>query len=193
MKHVLTLLAMLSMSAGQPSFANEDRDPFSGGATVSLPLLFASANGGTFRPKGLVIETRSGSYSVAFPNRGFDARSDDRAALSGLPLIGGLFRPGLTPSNAERLGEVWRSGDMLYVKAQDWPGELVNAPVTLATWTPRFGRISYRLGRQDYRLTGSKTVAGAILGTALLVNGQVVIASNGSDIPSLNDVVRGTF
>ena len=163
---------------------------------MTLPLFFASENGGIFRPHGLVIQSRTGTLAVAVPNRGFEAQSEDHIELRDVPLLGGLFRKRLDPSDARKgdlLGPVSRVGNDLYINASGWPGSLSNLPVTVTTWTPRYGTISYRLGRQAYAPVSRSNIAGPEIGAAYLLDGQLVIASNGADVPSINDLVRGNF
>lgn len=187
-RSILPLIAAIAIA---PLAEAQGRDPFDR-PTVGVPVKFASTNGGSFRPRALVVITQSGAVIAALPATSNDARSEDRVDLSSAPLLGGVFRGRLAPSDAragERIGDVRRVGDALVVDASAWPQELQGLPVTLTTRVPGDGAISYRMGRLDYGQTAPQGGGGTVLGFAALVDGQLVIASNGANIPGLSDLL----
>ena len=193
-KLLLPLIAALTLSSGQVATADPPRDPFFDGPGNAVPLRFLAANGGTFQPRAIVLATQGSAITARLPRTSGRVRSEDRVDLRSIPYAGRLFSKRLMPSDArqgELIGDVQRVGDTLYVNAANWSGALDGTPVSLATWTPRHGTISYRLGLLDYGQASGPTRPGPILGAAYLIDGQLVIASNGVDRPSVYDLVSG--
>lgn len=191
-KFIIPLLAA-AMALAPASHASE-RDPFSDdGPSIGIPVQFASANGGTFRPDRLVIQTQSGTLLTELPRTSDNVRSEDRIGLSEVPLVSGLFQDRLAVSDARKgqiIGEVRRVGDTLVIDAATWPQSLQGLPVTLSTWTPRRGEVSYRLGRLPYVQGADAGGAGQVIGFAALIGGQLVIASNTYSAPGIADLFK---
>ena len=193
-KLLLPFITALTFSSGQVAIADPPRDPFFDGPGNAVPLRFLAANGGTFQPRAIIVATQGQAISARLPRSSGSVRSEDRVDLRSIPYAGKLFSKRLMPSDAsqgELIGDVQRMGDALFINAASWSGALDTAPVALTTWTPRHGTISYRLGRLSYNQTAGNAVAGPVLGAAYLVDGQLVIASNGVDRPSIHDLVSG--
>lgn len=190
-KFLIPLFAAGVMLA--PATQASERDPFDDGPSVGIPVKFASANGGTFRPDRLIIQTQTGTLLTQLPRTSDDVRSEDRIGLSEVPLIGGVFAGRLAVSDARKgdvIGEVRRIGDALVVDATGWPQSLKGLPVALSTRTPRRGEVSYRLGRLSYVQGVDAGGAGQVIGFAALVGGQLVIASNTYSAPGIADLFK---
>lgn len=193
-KFLISLIAA-GLALAPMTFASE-RDPFDDGPSVGIPVKFSSANGGTFRPDRLIIQTQTGTLMTQLPRTSDHVRSEDRIDLSGAPLLGGLFQDRLAPSDARKgdvIGDVRRVGDALVINATGWPQGLHGLPVTLSTWTPRRGEVSYQLGRLSYVPGGDQGGVGHVLGFAAIVRGQLVIASNTYSAPGIADLFRQNF
>lgn len=160
---------------GLPTF--EDRPQ------VGQPVRFTDAAGHVFRPERLVILTPQGARAASLPSTTNRARSEERVDLSGLPLIGHLFRDRLAPGDAPRrgveVGPLARLGDTLVLDARRSPVALAPRDLVLAVNLPRHGAVSYRLGRPVFAPAQTPAEAGRPAGTAWLVNGVLVLAGPG--------------
>lgn len=194
MRHTLLIPAALAALIAVPALAGEGREHgLWDRPTVGEPLRFQSANGGSFRPRALVIQTGAGASVARLPATSDDARSEDRVDLSGTALIGGLFQERLAADDAragDLVGPVYRSGDTLIVDAGGWAGQVTGLPVTFATHTPQTGPVSYRLGRLSFAPAQAPGNGGPI-GQAYVLNGQLVIASPGNGAPGLDKLFGG--
>ena len=148
------------------------------------PIQFRTAAGGVFYPRRIIIRTSGGTLGAELPAAGFTARSEDRIDLSGIPLLGALFPPRLSPDDVrghERLGPVYRDGHALYLDAVNWPDGLTGAPYILATDVPRAGAVSYDVGRLAFRPSDALLPASPPIGHGFLVGDHVVLASGGGE------------
>ncbi|MEM6620870.1 MAG: hypothetical protein AAF674_01485 [Pseudomonadota bacterium] len=187
--------ATLTICGTAPSWAGE-RGAFDRHGS-SQPLRFRNADGGAFRPVELVLVTDRGTFGAILPENA-EIQDEDRVDLSGLPVVGGVFKGTTAPSDARDgllIGPVERIGDMLVIRAAGFPDGLERAPVTLSTSVPRFGLISYPLGRLNYRPVVIPAVVGQPLGQAHLLDGQLVVASDGGEpaYPSVDALVKDLF
>ena len=130
------------------------------------------------------------------------ARSENRVDLSSAPLVGPLFARTLDVASVRQgtlVGPVYRLGDTLVVDATraapQLAGDLARRHVALSTNLPRIGAVSYRLGRLDWTAVRTAPPAGAPIGSAHLVGGALVLASQGGEPawPSLEAMFRDLF
>lgn len=194
---MIRLVVSCALALVVPSAMAESRDEDGfDRPSVGVAISFASADGGSFRPRALIIHTASGAVSAQLPATSDDVASENRVDLSETGLIGGLFRGRLAPSDARRgqiVGQVIRSGDDLHVEATGWPGRLGDFPVAFSTRMRSYGLVSYRLGRLGYRAVSVPVPRGRVIGSAHIVRGKLVIASTEQDPPSLGDLIRSNF
>jgi hypothetical protein len=121
--------------------------------------------------------------------------------LSSSPLVGQLFRETLDVASVREallVGPVYRVADTLVVDATGAPGqahELARRQVALSTNVPRIGAVSYHLGRLDWMPATAPAPAGAPIGSAHLVDGALVLASQGGEPawPSVEAMFRDLF
>lgn len=195
-KLILTLLmalVALPATAGDRPRGIEDRPG------VGEPLRFRDASGGAFRPTELVMVVPGGTLRAPLPASVATAQNEDRMDLSETPLLGELFRETISPVDArggEVVGPVYRFGSHLVVDAAGSAPDLTRRAVVLSADLPRLGSVSYRLGRLDFRDDGrGATPGGAQLGTAYLVDGRLVIASEGGEPAwgSVNEIFQAVF
>lgn len=170
---------------GLPTF--EDRPQ------VGQPVRFTDAAGHVFRPGRLVILTPQGARAASLPATTDQARSEEHVDLSGLPLIGHLFRDRLAPGDAPRrgvaVGPVTRVGDTLVLDARRSAVALAPRDLVLTVNLPRHGAVSYRLGRPVFAPAQAPAEAGRPAGTAWLVDGVLVLAGPGYE-PAVDGLER---
>ncbi|MEM9138733.1 MAG: hypothetical protein AAGB15_02795 [Pseudomonadota bacterium] len=196
-RHIAALLTAMTVAVTAPATLADGRDRLGlDRPSIGVPLSFAASDGAAFRPRLLVIHTAGGAVAADLPATSDDVRSEDRVDVSGTPLIGGLFRGRLAPSDArlgQNVGQVVRAGDSLHVEALGWPGRLGDFPVAFATRVRSAGTVSFGLGRLGYRAVTMAMPSGRVIGSAHIVNGKLVIASAGDGPPSLGDLFRSNF
>ena len=164
---------------------------------VGVPVRFQSENGGAFRPRVLIVQTDTGLLHADLPATSDSVQSEDRVDLSGLPLLGSLFRQRVAPEDASKgvpVGMLFRDGDTLFLEASGWMQRLSSLPVVLSTYVPQLGSVSYGLGPLDYR-TSSDAVPGldVPVGRAFLIDGKLFLASQGNAVQGLESVVLERF
>ena len=184
----LIILAILAASPVLPATAgNPDRGEgpagFEDRPGVGHPVVFRSETGGTFAPKRLVVLTASGNFATDLPPATDSARSEDHIDLSGLPVLGGLFRDRRAPIDIERegilIGVAYRVGDTLVIDASGTPGTFDGVRLILTATLPRDGTLSFDLGPQSYLPVETKEPNGPRVGAAYVFRGALVIASDG--------------
>lgn len=77
-------------------------------------LEMRDSDGRVFRPTSFIFAGPDGAYSAPAP-RMFDAEQASGLPASRLPLVGGLFRPELTPPPSSRGAPVYALGDAMAV------------------------------------------------------------------------------
>lgn len=183
MLRALMMLAILA-TALPASAGQRDIDHNLELLEASQAIRFRNADGGTFDPDRIEIVTSSGTLAADFPGAPLAVRNEDRVDLSEVPVLGQLFRSGLSTGDAaakgERVGAVYRNGATLIVDARDHVGEVTALPVTLTTNLARYGAVSFELGYLSYG-AGAARPAGEPIGAAFLVDGRLVLASNGGE------------
>lgn len=187
----LLLPVLLLLAAPPAAWAGQGNDRRTTTAETdfgrAFPVSFRSERGGRFQPDRLVVLTRTGSWSAALPAKARRVRQADHLDLTGLPVIGGVFRPRLAPMDAERqglpLGTVTRTGDTLVLDARGHAVSLTNLPVVLTSEMPRVGTLSFELGTPAFRPGPAPGAAGARVGAAWLVDGRLVLAGDGQRPP----------
>ncbi len=181
-----------------PAAASGGRDSFLGERPgFDEPLRFRTESGGAFRPRAIIVTGASSAIAAKLP-RAADAQSEDRVDLHGAPLVGPLFRGTLDVATVRQgalVGPVYRVGDTLVVDAGAAPAGLQSRPVTIATNIPRYGAVSYALGLLHWTPVTRPTDAGVRVGTAHLVNGALVLASEGGEpaYPSVEALFHDLF
>jgi hypothetical protein len=190
--------ALLAALAGALPAGAGERDSSRRERAFGEPPVFRDANGGAFRPRSLIVTGPGGALEAPIPQNPRAARSENRVDLSGAPLVGGLFRSTLDVDSVRRgplVGQVFRAGDALVVETADRPSDLTRRRVALATNVPRQGAVSFQLGRLDWRAAGRPSPERTPLGTAHIVNGDLVLASQGGEPawPSLESLFRDLF
>lgn len=179
---LLTLLAVPVLAGDRPGF--EDR-PANG-----HPLRFTDANENVFRPRRLVVVSPSGTYAAALPSSARESRFEGRLDLSGLPLVGGLFRPRLAPQDASRegapVGPVTRFGDTLVVDTGATAVTLSSLRIVLTANFPRDGAVSHWLGFLQFAPAEAPAGSGRDAGAAYIVDGTMVLAGPGFE-PRITD------
>ncbi len=187
--------------SGLPAMAGE-RDSFLDDRPgIGEPIGFRNAAGGTFRPRALILRGPAGALEASLPSGAPSARSEDRLDLAFTPLVGPLFRGTLDVASVREgplVGPVYRSGDALVVDATEPAAELARRPVALSTNLPQIGAVSYGLGRLDWTpvpAPAPQTTQGAPIGSAHLVGGALVLASQGGEPrwPSVEAMFRDLF
>ena len=199
---LLAAICFAAVLAAQSAPAGE-RDSFLDERPgIGEPLRFRDAHGGAFRPRSLILLAPEGSLAAELPSGARSARSENRVDLSGLPVLGSLFRDTLDVASAREgvlVGPVYRAGDALVVDAARPPAELANRHVALSTNLPRVGAVSYGLGRLDWTPVAPAVrmpePEGAPIGSAHLVGGALVLASQGGEPawPSVRAMFRDLF
>lgn len=199
-RSVMALVAVVSASlaAALPAAASEERGSFLDERPgFDEPLRFRDERGGAFRPRALIVTGAGGAMAAKLPGAA-DARSENRVDLSGSPLLGPLFRETLDVASAREgalVGPVYRVGDALVVDATVAPSDLAGRPVVLSTNVPRYGAISFPLGRLDWQHVTRPTAERMPLGSAHIVDGRLVLASRGGEPawPSVEAIFRDLF
>lgn len=161
------------------------------------PLRFRDERGGAFRPRALIVRGAGGAMAAKLPGAA-TAENENRVDFSGTPVIGPLFGETLDVASAREgalVGPVYRVGDTLVVDASAASAEVVNRSVALTTNIPRYGAVSYRVGRLNWTPVTPPTGVGTLLGSAHLVDGALVVASRGGEPawPSLEAMFKDLF
>jgi hypothetical protein len=177
---ILTLALLLAM----PGYAAAGEGPdFSDRPTVGQPLRFTDARGNVFRPRTLILVTRSGTLAASFPAATNNAASEEHLDFSGFPLIGQFFRRRLAPSDAARegtpVGPVFRHGNTLILVARAATEPLDGRAVVLTANFPLDGAVSYRLGPLRFAPSADSASDGTPAGAAYLLDGTLVLAGDG--------------
>jgi hypothetical protein len=196
------LLLALACLVALPATAG-DRDSFLDERPgIGEPLRFRDAEGGAFRPRGLILIGPFGALAAEMPSGARTTRSEDRVDLSSTPLVGQLFRETLDVASVREgslVGPVYRVADTLVVDAtrtapEEAP-ELARRHVALSTNVPRIGAVSYHLGRLGWTPVAAPAPEGVPIGSAHLVDGALVLASQGGEPawPSVEAMFRDLF
>jgi hypothetical protein len=202
LKPLSALLLAAACLAALPAWASDRDSLLDERPGIGEPLRFRDAHGGAFRPRALIVRGPSGAFAAELPSGARSAVSENRVDLSGVPLVGPLFRETLDVASVREgalVGPVYRVGDTLVVDAgQASAGQLADfgrRHVALSTNLPRIGAVSYRLGRLGWTPVGVPTPAGAPIGTAHLVNGALVLVSQGGEPawPSIEALFQDLF
>lgn len=169
---------------GPPTF--EDRPQ------VGQPLRFTDAAGHVFQPERLVILTPQRAQAAPLPATTSRARSEEHLDLSGVPLIGHVFRHRFAPGDARRrgvaIGQIARIGDTLIVDARESPVAIDPRQIILTANFPRDGAVSYRLRGLRFAPTSEPgEVVAHPAGTAWLVGDTLVLAGAGYG-PAIEDL-----
>lgn len=181
----LVLPVALAVAAGLavPAVArdrNEDR--FDQYVASAFPLSFRSERGGRFQPDRIVLLTAEGSRWAVLPSH-VRTRSADHLDLSGMPGFGQFFQQRIAPQDAERkgtpVGVVSRIGDTLVVDARATGVPVADRPLVLATDLPRFGGVTFEVGLPRWQPGQPPGAAGPRVGSAWLLDGRLVLASDG--------------
>ena len=197
-RRLLPLLLIAACLAALSAAASE-RDSFLDERPgIGEPLRFRDASGGAFRPRTLILSGPAGALAAELPSGARSALSENRVDLSAAPLVGPLFRPTLDVASVREgplVGPVYRVGDTLVVHATEAPADLARLRVVLSTNVPRVGAVSYRLGRLGWSPVGAAGPAGAPIGSAHLVDGALVLASQGGEPawPSVEAMFQDLF
>lgn len=184
--------------ATPPALAG-DRDPiFEERPGILEPPLFRDARGGAFRPRDVIVVGPRSAMAARVSQNPRRTRSENRLDLSGVPLVGSLFRGTLDVASVRRaplVGRVYRVGDALVVETARVPSELAGRRVALATNVPRYGAVSFELGRLDWQPTTPPTGHRVEIGSAHLVGGDLVLASQGGEpaFPSVRSLFGDLF
>lgn len=161
-------------------------------------LRFRSADGGSFRPRTLMVLLPGSVMRAALPETA-PARDENRLNISETPLVGKLFPSTLAPRNAREgqlIGPVFRRGDGLVLDAREGAGAdgLSSRPLVLTSHLPRLGTISYAVGGVTYTQSGGAVgIDGAPIGAAYLLDGRLVLAGEGGgpEWPSVESLFNG--
>lgn len=180
----LALGALLGASLVAQAGARDHGPPtFQERPGVGQPVRFTDAAGLVFQPDRLVVLGRHGVRAARLPAATLHARSEEHVNLSGVPLIGQLFRGRLAPGDAKRrgvrVGPLTRVGDTLVLDARHSPVPLAHRALVLTANFPRTGAVSYRLGVPDFTPARAPSGTGHPAGTAWLVGRTLVLAGAG--------------
>ncbi|HET7409169.1 MAG TPA: hypothetical protein VFJ13_03150, partial [Paracoccaceae bacterium] len=108
---------LAALTAWLPAGASE-RDPFLDGRSGYDEMLrFRAENGGSFRPRAVVIVGAEGALAARLPGAA-TVRNENRVDLSGTPGLGPLFRETLDVASVRQgslVGPVYRVGDRLVI------------------------------------------------------------------------------
>jgi hypothetical protein len=190
-------LSVLPVMAS-PALASDERGSFLDERSGhDEPLRFRAENGGAFRPRAVVVAGAGGALAARLPGAA-NAMSENRVDLSNAPVLGPLFRSTLDVASVREgalVGPVYRVGDTLVVDAGAAPAEVVNRRVAISTNIPRYGAVSYQLGRLDWAPAAPPAVAGEPIGSAHIVGRTLVLASRGGEPgwPSVEALFRDLF
>ena len=187
-----------ALLAIQPAPAGDRDSRIENNATMGEPPVFRDADGGAFRPRSLIVAGPGGALAARIPENPRQMQGENRVNLSGAPVVGSLFRPTLDVATARRgplIGPVYRVGNALVVEAAETPPNLVGRPVALATNVPRSGAVSFQLGPLDWQPVPRPVMPRAEIGTAHIVDGELVLASRGGEPawPSIGAFFRDLF
>ena len=201
------LVAAACLSAlpvmASPALASDERGSFLDERSGhDEPLRFRAENGGAFRPRTVVVAGAGGALAARLPGAA-NAMSENRVDLSNAPVLGPLFRPTLDVASVREgalVGPVYRVGDTLVIDAGTIhagaaPSEVVNRRVAISTNIPRYGAVSYQLGRLDWAPAAPPALAGEPIGSAHIVGQTLVLASRGGEPawPSVEALFRDLF
>jgi hypothetical protein len=182
-------LALLCTLIATPAMAGEGSPGFADRPAVGHQLRFTDAAGHIFRPERLVILGPAGARAASLPATS-DARSEQHVDLSGLPLIGHLFRDRLAPGDVRRagtyVGPLTRHGAMLVLDAGAAAPSLESRAIALTANLPRHGAVSYWLAPRRFAPAPSPAGPGRRAGGAWLVGDLLVLAGPGRD-PLIDD------
>lgn len=187
-----------ALPTGLPALAGNERDGWLAERSGhDEPLRFRAADGGAFRPRAVVVTGTGQAMSARLPGAA-DIRSEDRVDLSGTPVLGPLFRETLDVGSVRRgalVGPVYRAGDTLVIDAGAALAGLPDRRVAIATNLPRYGAVSYQLGRLKWSPAAAPLPAGEPIGSAHLIGNTLVLASQGGEPawPSLEAFFRDAF
>lgn len=182
-------LALVCALIAAPASAGDGPPGFADRPAVGHQLRFTDAAGHVFRPERLVILGPAGARAAPLPATS-DARSEEHVDLSGLPLIGHLFRDRLAPGDARRagtyVGPLTRQGATLVLDAGAAAASLEGRRLVLTANFPRDGAVSYRLGPRRFAAAAPPAGPGRPAGGAWLVGEILVLAGPGRD-PLIDD------
>jgi hypothetical protein len=197
------LLIAAACLAALPAAASDERGSFlEERSGYDEPLRFRAENGGAFRPRAVVIAGAGGALAARLPGAA-NAMSENRVDLSNTPALGPLFRPTLDVASVREgalVGPVYRVGDTLVIDAGvidagAASAGIANRRVAISTNIPRYGAVSYQLGRLDWAPVAAPAVAGEPIGSAHIVGRTLVLASRGGEPawPSVEALFRDLF
>ena len=183
-----------------PAPMADPSNPFlDGGSVTGQQLRFSDGRGGTFRPRTLVLTTDQGTTLAVLPETSDDARSEDIGPRDKFSHGMGLGQKLLSREFLEKqppIGEVFRTGDTLFVRVPGDPGKTISGlPVALSTDTSRYGPVSYRLGMLIHAAQGAGgTEASAEpIGDAFIAHEMLVLSARPTGAPSISDILKDLF
>lgn len=185
------LLAPLAHAGGDGPPRFEDRP------RVGQPVRFTDAAGHVFRPDRLVVSSPDAVRAAPIPTTINGARSEEHVDLSGLPLIGHLFRERVAPGDARRggirVGPLTRLGSALVLDAREPPVAVEAREIVLTANFPRDGAVSYPLGRLAFAPAQVPSGTGRPAGTAWLIGDVLVLTGPGREpaIDGLEGILEG--
>lgn len=184
--------------AAPPALAGERDSNRQDQPAFGEPPVFRDADGGAFRPRSLIVSGPRGAMAARVPENPRQTQGENRVDLSGVPVVGQLFRPTLDVASVRRaplIGPVFRVGNALVVETVELPPNLAGRPVALATNVPRLGAVSFWLGPLDWHEVPAPSVPRSQIGSAHLVDGELVLASRGGEpsFPSVESLFRRLF
>lgn len=188
----LIIAVLLGALVTSPAYADGEGPPtFEDRPQVGQPVRFTDAAGHVFRPERLMILSPDGARTAKLPATTNRARSEERLDLSGLPLIGHVFRDRLAPGDTRRrgvlVGPLSRVGDTLVLDARESPVAIEPRQVVLTANFPRDGAVSFRLKGLRFSPVAPITGMGRSAGTAWLVGDTLVLAGAGYG-PAIQDL-----
>lgn len=182
---MLIIAVLLGALVTSPTHADGEGPPsFRDRPQVGQPVRFTDAAGHVFQPERLVIVTPHGAQAAPLPATTRSTRSEEHLDLSGLPLIGHVFRRRLAPGDARQrgvqVGPLSRMGESLVLDARESPVAIDSREIILTANFPRDGAVSYRLGALRFApVSEPGEVVGRPAGTAWLVGEVLVLAGPG--------------
>lgn len=183
---IITACLIGLMALPLPAHAGQGPD-FSDRPLVGHPLRFTSDAGAVFRPRTLIVITRTVTVAAALPATATDAYYQDHVDLSGTPYLGQFFRPRLAPSDAARdgipAGPLFRFGDTLVLDSRAASVPIDGLDLVLTADFPRDGLVSYHIDAPRFTATAMPKDLGERAGSAFVLNGRLVLAGQDGGAP----------
>jgi hypothetical protein len=181
---IACLIGLMALPLPAPAGQGPD---FSDRPLVGHPLRFTSEAGAVFRPRTLIVITRTVTVAAALPATATDAYSQDRVDLSGTPFLGQFFRPRLSPADAARdgipAGPLFRFGDTLVLDSRAASVPIDGLDLVLTADFPRDGLVSYHLDAPRFTATALPQDLGERAGSAFVLDGRLVLAGQDGGAP----------